>query len=192
MFSRSYDVNGVNKIEFRPYMVECAHRYFLIALNERNGVIKKAVSALVIEILLKSFNAIVKENEGEVNESYEFNGSLLKGKSAHNLINLASILPPEVKAYLFSHEDMRVLKRDKNSFTSDRYIYEPCASKKLDFDLFNMARDVLCKVVYLYGQQGCQDKYIAWLNESDLYSKLLDDTTLKIYECAHGKGCLEN
>lgn len=168
----SPDVGHINSVDFRPYIVECAHDYYIVSNespHQKMGV-QCVMSALAIEVLLKSFNSEVARNEGRLNEKYRFDSSALpKGANSHNLSVLVGALPEEIAKYLFSSSDLDVIEKEKDLFTSSRYVYEPEAKITHHDGIIKLAAKLICKVVYLYKQQGCDDPFIENFDVENLY-----------------------
>lgn len=167
------DVSGVESIEFRPYMIECAYDYYMICTtspHQRMGI-QTVMCALAIEVLLKSFNSVVTSNHGRLDETYEFDkkNSLSKGSNAHDLVILYDSLPLNIQKYLFDSVDLNILKSNKDLFLSGRYVYEANANNIHHDDLIKLAACLICKVVYLYSKHGCNDPFITQLDIDGLY-----------------------
>lgn len=196
-------MDGVNKIEFRPYMVQCAHHYFLMASKAEvnNSQTKRVMAALVIEILFKSFNSEVVKNKGKPNEVYAFKKGVLHRKYAHNLEKLAETLPCDISGYLFPSEGnknpedserMKIIKRECNAFTLGRYIYETdVVGEKCDNDLINLAGEILYKIIYLYKKQGCEDGFIKGIDEDVLFEECGNKVRQMIHNGLYGQGFLD-
>ena len=169
----SPDINGIEQIDFRPYMLENAYDYYKIctsSTHQRMGI-KAVMCALSIEIILKSFHASVKSNEGELNETYEFEKrkALPKGANAHDLMVLCEALPEKIKHYLFNSLDLKTLSANKNLFTQSRYSYEQNASCSHNDRIIKLAASLICKMVYLYRSFGCEDPFIKFFDIEALY-----------------------
>lgn len=166
------DTSQVEKIDFRPYMVECGFDYYMVAKKSphQRMAIQCILSALAIEVILKSFNAEVAGNHGLLNETYKFDRSLLPKKSAsHDLVVLADALSPSVRKYLFDKHDLQVIEENRSIFTSSRYVYEQTANTIHFDDIIKLAAKTLCNVIYLYKKQGCDDPFILHTNVNELY-----------------------
>ncbi|WP_139124189.1 hypothetical protein [Aliivibrio fischeri] len=140
------------------------------ATHRRMGV-QTVMSALAIEVLLKSFNAKVTGNHGRLDETYEFNKkeSLPKGSNAHDLTVLYNSLPKSVQGYLFDRSDFEIIEINKDLFTTSRYVYEQSANNIHNDDIIKLAACLICKVVYLYLKQGCDDPFIKLFDIEKLY-----------------------
>ena len=165
------DISQVEKIDFRPYMIECGFDYYMVAVKSRHNRmgIQCVFSALVIEIILKSFNAKVTGNHGQLDETYEFNRT--KKSDPHNLMLLTNALSPSVSKYLFDKNDLQVIEENKDIFKNSRYIYEEKANFIHDDDIIKLAEKTLCNVIYLYKKQGCEDPFILHTDVNKLYSE---------------------
>lgn len=166
------DMGAVGPIEFRPFMLEVAWDYCQTVLQSKHqrGLISQAIGALAIEIVLKSFNATVDGNKGELTETYKFNGSVLPPKAnAHNLKHLMEALRPDVRAYLLSSLQVKTILEHQDAFSKSRYIYEPSAPTSASGEPMKLAVELICKAVYLYKQRGCGDRFIAGFNVDAAY-----------------------
>ncbi|OWP71125.1 hypothetical protein [Pseudomonas sp. K2I15] len=166
------DVKGLPKVDFRPYMIQTAYDYYSVAATATQGRMGLAcvLSALSLEICLKSFFAVVAGNPGKLNESYQYDRALLpKGSNGHGLFQFAEALAPEIRAYLFDRHDLETLEVNSNLFTSSRYTYEPQANQAHDDDIIKLAAKTVCNLTYLYRSQGCQDPFISGFDIDKLY-----------------------
>ncbi|WP_108944453.1 hypothetical protein [Shewanella halifaxensis] len=166
------DISQVEKIDFRPYMVECGFDYYMVAAksSHQRMEVQCVMSALAIEIILKSFNANAAGNQGQLNEIYKFDRSSLPKKSdPHDLVLLADALSPSVSKYLFDEHDLEVIEENRTIFKSSRYVYEQTANTIHYDDIIKLAAKMLCKVIYLYKKQGCADPFIIHTNINELY-----------------------
>ncbi|RBO83967.1 hypothetical protein [Marinomonas aquiplantarum] len=158
--------------DFRPYMIETAADYFFVAQNHARvkGFIQTSLSALSLEIMLKSFNAEVSTNAGKINETYKPNKRVkdLKGK-AHDLVCLYELIDPVFQSYLFSHSDIDTLTEHRSVFTSERYGYEHEAQGVHTDRLVKLAGTTLCKIIFLYKKFGCKDPFIAHFDVNETY-----------------------
>ncbi|MDE1312668.1 hypothetical protein MCX36_20210 [Vibrio aestuarianus] len=120
------------------------------------------MSALSVEVVLKSFNSKVTSNSGRLDETYEFDrkSALPKKANAHDLVALYEALPSNLQRYLFNDIDITILEANRNLFSSSRYVYESQANKIHNDDIIKLAARLLCKVVYLYRYQNCIDPFI--------------------------------
>lgn len=166
------DVQRLPIVDFRPYMIETAYDYYAVgttAAHQRMGL-ACVLSALSLEICLKSFFAIVAGNPGKLNESYQYDRELLpKGSNGHGLLQFAEALAPEIRNYLFDRHDLETLRINSNLFTRSRYTYEPQANQVHDDDIIKLAAKTVCNLTYLYRIQGCQDPFIMGFNIDELY-----------------------
>lgn len=128
-------------------MIEVAWKYCRAGLAdaERNGLdmATQALGSLAIEIVLKSYNAVVTANDGTLDERYSFDkdallqtvsaGSTAESSKAsrkghpidqHNLRHLADALPPAIKAYLLNKDDDDSISEHQDAFKQCRYYYE--------------------------------------------------------------------
>ncbi|OXX45780.1 hypothetical protein B9J93_10460 [Vibrio sp. V17_P4S1T151] len=163
------EILKVDAIEFRPFMIECAFDYYQVCIESRHQRmgIQTVMSALVIEVLLKSFNARVTGNVGRLDETYEFDrkAAISKNSNAHDLITLYEALPSNLKNYLFDDIDLEILEVNRSLFSSSRYVYEAKANKIHNDDIIKLAARLICKIVCLYRKQNCNDPFI---NEFDV------------------------
>ena len=164
----------VGAIEFRPFMLEVAWDYCRTALcsTHQRGLITQTLGALAVEIVLKSFNANVSGNFGELTETYQFNSSILPPKSdGHNLNVLADALRHDVRAYLLNHFDNETLVEHQNTFTDSRYHYERKSPTWSSGEVMKLAVKLICTAVFLYQQQGCSDPFIRNFDVNTTYFK---------------------
>jgi hypothetical protein len=169
----SPDISDVGSIEFRPYMIECAYDYYMVSMtatHQRMGI-QTVMSALAIEVLLKSFNSKVTGNHGRLDETYEFNKheALPKRSNAHDLFILYHSLPKSIQSYLFDYSDFEIIESNKDLFTTSRYVYEQSANSIHNDDIIKLAACLICKVAYLYLKQGCGDPFVKTLDIDKLY-----------------------
>ncbi|KZN12218.1 hypothetical protein [Marinomonas sp. TW1] len=169
----SPDINGIEQIDFRPYMLENAYDYYKICTSsphQRMGI-QAVVCALSIEIILKSFHTSVKSNKGQLNETYEFEKRkvLPKGANAHDLMVLYEALPEKIQHYLFNSLDLKTLSTNKDLFTQSRYSYEQNANRSHNDRVIKLAASLICKMVYLYRNFGCEDPFIKLFDIEALY-----------------------
>lgn len=167
------DITKIEKLEFRPYMIECAYDYYMICItssHQRIGI-QNVMCALAIEVLLKSFNADVTSNQGRLDETYAFNkkSALPQNANAHDLMILYRSLPSNIQIYLFDKIDLDILNSNKDLFLSSRYIYEANANQTHNDDLIKLAAKLICKIVYLYSKRGCQDPFIVQFDVNKLF-----------------------
>ncbi|NOH31738.1 hypothetical protein [Vibrio mediterranei] len=169
----SPSIGGIENVDFRPYMLEHAYDYFAISTtspHQRMGI-QTVMCALSIEIILKSFHSVVVSNHGKLNETYEFNkrDALPKRSNAHDLVVLYEALPPNIQRYLFDAVDLKVLTTNKDLFTQSRYAYEQSANSSHNDQVIKLAARLICKVVFLYRQLGCNDPFIELFDIDKLY-----------------------
>lgn len=169
----SPSIDGVDQVDFRPYMIENAYDYYKISTvssHQRMGI-QAVMCALSIEIILKSFHASVTSNHGKLNETYEFRKieALPKRANAHDLIVLYESLPENIQRYLFDLSDLEVLTVNKDLFTKSRYAYESNANKSHTDGIIKLAASLICKMVFLYRSLGCNDPFIELFDIEDLY-----------------------
>ncbi|MNJ59238.1 hypothetical protein D3C77_549120 [compost metagenome] len=166
------DVQGLPTVDFRPYMIETAYDYYSVgttAAHQRMGL-TCVLSALSLEICLKSFFAVVTANPGALNESYQFDRGLLpKGSNGHGLLQFAEALDPEIRNYLFNQHDLQTLRTNSDLFTRSRYTYEHQANQVHHDDIIKLAAKTVCNLTYLYRIQGCQDPFIMGFDIDELY-----------------------
>ncbi|MFA0088716.1 hypothetical protein [Vibrio sp. 10N.261.51.F12] len=169
----SPSIVGIESVDFRPYMVENAYDYYLISTtspHQRMGI-QTVMCALSIEIILKSFHTIVTSNHGKLNETYEFNkkDALPKRSNAHDLVVLYEALPSNIQRYLFDAVDLKVLTTNKDLFTQSRYAYEQSANSVHNDEVIKLAACLICKMVFLYRELGCNDPFIELFDIEKLY-----------------------
>jgi hypothetical protein len=167
------DVTSVPMVEFRPFMVETAHDYLatvLTATHER-GFVQETFGVLSIEIILKSFVAKVAGSPGQLDERYEVARSHLPGKPGdlHNLKYLAQVLNPAVRSYLLDSADEQVIEEHQDTFKNSRYTYERNAPSSSSDGPHRLAAKLVCKTIYLYRHQGCDDQFIRTFDVDKLY-----------------------
>ncbi|TNC83626.1 MAG: hypothetical protein CSH37_13485 [Thalassolituus sp.] len=153
-------------------MIETAAEYFFVAKNHARvkGYIQTSLSALSLEIMLKSFNADVSTNAGKINETYEPNQRVKDLRSkAHDLVFLYELIDPVFQCYLFSHSDIDTLREHRSVFTSERYGYESEAQGVHTDCLAKLAGTTLCKIIFLYKKFGCQDPFIVNFDINETY-----------------------
>lgn len=175
-------------------MIEVAWKYCRAGLAdaERNGpdMATQALGTLAIEIVFKSYNAVVTANDGTLNERYAFDTNALQqtmsadstaksGRTSrtnrtidkHNLRRLADALPPAIKAYLLNKADDNSISEHQDSFKQCRYYYERTVPATYDDTMIRLAVALICKTVYLYQQQGCTDPFIRTFDVDGLYMR---------------------
>jgi hypothetical protein len=153
----------VSHVEFRPYMIEVAWNYCQLVLgsNFHRGMIEQTLAALAIEIVLKSDNAVVVDNVGELNETYQFRvPPSARISNKHNLVALADLLRADLRQYLVEPLDEEVLQENQDAFSDSRYFYEPLAPKSSTDSAMKLAIKLVCKTLHLYKQRGCLDPFV--------------------------------
>ena len=154
-------------------MIETAADYFFVTKKCGNmkGYITTSISALSLEIMLKSFNAEVSTNLGKINETYAPNSKVkrLRHGKAHDLVCLHDLIDPVFQKYLFSESDVETLTKYRSVFTSDRYGYEAAAKGVHTDCLEKLAGATLCKIVFLYKKFGCTDPFIVNFDVDQTY-----------------------
>lgn len=188
------DVSAVPTVAPRPFMIEVAWKYCRAGLAdaEQNGLdmATQALGTLAIEIVLKSYNAVVTANDGSLDERYSFDRNALlqtvstdgtaksskasrKSRSIdqHNLRHLADALPPAIKAYLLNEADDDSISEHQDAFKQCRYYYEQAVPATYDDTMIRLAVALICKTVYLYQQQGCTDPFIRMFDVNRLYMR---------------------
>ncbi len=166
------NISKVEIIDFRPHMIECGFDYYMLAekSSHQRIEIQCVMSALAIEVILKSFNAQVVGNLGQINETYKFDRSSLPKKAdPHDLVTLTEALTPSVCTYLFDKSDLKVIEKNRSIFKSSRYVYEQTANTIHFDDIIKLAAKTLCKVIYLYKKRGCKDPFILHAKVNELY-----------------------
>ncbi|MCY1700357.1 hypothetical protein OVA10_20175 [Lelliottia sp. SL45] len=164
------DVSAVDIVDFRPWMVETAYDYFMTAKRSthRRAAIQNIMSALSIEILLKSFSSSISANEGRLDERYTYRKK--KGDDGHNLNSLLLKTPLKIKDYLFSDGDLETLSISANMFKNERYFYEKSHNNAARTDSIDrLAAQTLCKIIHLYHEKGCKDPFILDFDVTELY-----------------------
>lgn len=146
-----------------PHMIETSYLYLKSSelMWPHSISISIVNSALALEILLKSFNCRVMNNDDQLNEKYQFNSKVLnKGENAHDLIHLFDALPNTIKHKLSNDFDLDLIKKYRHTFTNSRYIYEKNAIKGGSTALMEMTAMLLRKTVDFYLERGCSDIWI--------------------------------
>lgn len=140
-------------MDFRPYMLEVAWNYCQLVLESRlqRGMIEQTFAAVAIEIVLKSYNSVVTDNAGELNETYQFQVPTDSPKLAnkHDLVALAALLRKDVRQYLIEPLDEEVLQEHRNAFSNSRYFYERTAPKSSSDAAMKLAIKLICKTLFL-------------------------------------------
>ncbi|PWF23219.1 hypothetical protein [Corticimicrobacter populi] len=190
-------------------MIEVAWKYCRAGLAdaERNGLdmATQALGTLAIEIVLKSYNAVVTANHGTLDERYAFDrNALLQTVSAdgtaksskasrksrsidqHNLRHLVDALPAAIKAYLLNEVDDDNISKHQDAFKQCRYYYEQTVPANYDDTMIRLAVALICKTVYLYQQQGCTDPFILTFDVNGLYRRHVQPV-LGVWLSAAGK-----
>lgn len=159
------NTTAVGPVDFRPYMLEVAWNYCQLVLESslQRGMIEQTLAALAIEIVLKSYNSVVIDNAGELNETYQFQVSASSQKlfNKHDLVALATLLREDIRQYLIEPLDEEVLQEHRNAFSNSRYFYEPTAPKFSSDAAMKLAVKLICKTLFLYKQRGCGDPFVA-------------------------------
>ncbi|EGR0395058.1 hypothetical protein FHO69_22420 [Vibrio vulnificus] len=166
-------IAGIDSVDFRPWMLENAYDYYTICTespHQRMGI-QTVMCALSIEIILKSFHTTVSSNRGKLNETYEFNKkkALPKNSNAHDLLVLYDALPMNIQRYLFDTVDVEVITANKDLFTQSRYAYEQNANTIHNDDIIKLAACLICKIVFLYRELGCNDFFIKQFDIEKLF-----------------------
>jgi len=123
-------------------------------------------AAIGMEILLKSFVARPNGNHGQVDETYDLDGEMIRdahrelrraGKIAahkrvdkHDLLTLFYSVPADVRSRLRFDQEEEWIERYRNVFTNARYPYETSSPGGFDDTL----------IVMWYRKQGCRDLFI--------------------------------
>jgi hypothetical protein len=167
------DAASVPKVEFRPFMLETAYDYLatVLASTHERGFVQETFGVLAIEIILKSFVAKVSGNSGQLDERYEVDRSHLPGKPGdlHNLKYLAQVLNPAVRSYLLDSADEQVIEEHQDTFKNSRYTYERSAPSSSSGGPHRLAAKLVCKTIYLYRHQGCDDRFVKAFDIDKLY-----------------------
>lgn len=146
-----------------PYMVETANNYYRAAshLWSIDSSIALVNAAISIEILLKSYNSVITDNEGKINEKYRFNDKCLtKSQNKHNLIDLFNALPPEIKEVFNESYIKEILSKYQMTFVSERYVYERNTRGGGSASLIELAHTFVKRTVSLYKDRGCNDPWV--------------------------------
>ncbi|MBC4859521.1 hypothetical protein ACNAT8_26795 [Klebsiella quasipneumoniae] len=144
-----------------PYMVETAFNYFMTAqtASHKKGVIQNVLSALSIEIIIKSYYAVISDKKGSIDERYKIEKEYQT--RSHNLRDMLEKLPPRIREYLFSESDLIIISRNPEIFQNSRYLYEPGVSSSSLDALDRLAASVIYKTVMLYKHNECEDSFIS-------------------------------
>lgn len=166
------NTSSVGAVDFRPYMVEVAWNYCDLVLRStlQRGMIEQTLAALAIEIVLKSYNAVVVDNVGELNETYRFQlppGAKVSNK--HNLVVLAKLLRADLREFLIEPLDEAVLEENQDAFSNSRYYYEASAPKSSSDSAMKLAIKLVCKTLLLYKQRGCTDPFVVAFDVDAIY-----------------------
>lgn len=157
---------------FRAYMIEIAWDYYILAISHQKNYLTLSLCCLSLEIILKSFNAEVADNEGKLNEKYRQNKKVRSlGKKAHDLISLLEIIEKDHRDYLFSRSEVEILESHRNFFTTSRYGYEKSVSHINHHEIKKLTASTLCKIIFLYQQKGCSDPFIQQFNVNQFYNE---------------------
>ncbi len=161
------------EIELRPEMIECAFNYFysIECSTFKPFFIHNVICALSIEIIFKSFNSIIMNNYGEFDSSYAFTKPKTHKEhfDAHNLISLHTSLPEHIRNYLLSYDEVEIIKSHEITFTQARYSYEKNAAQIFDDSLMRLTARLLCKIVNIYRQNGCNHPFIEQFDINKVY-----------------------
>lgn len=163
---------AVDSIDFRPYMIEVAWNYCQLVLTSkvRRGMIEQTLAALAIEIVLKSYNSVVCDHIGEINETYKFEVPAgIKMSNKHDLVALSSLLRSDIYQYLIEPCDLINLEEHRNTFSNSRYFYEPSAPKSSTDSAMKLAVKLICKTIYLYKRKGCSDPFVNAFDVDDVF-----------------------
>jgi hypothetical protein len=167
------DVAPVPQVEFRPFMVETAYDYLATVLTctRQRGFVQETLGVLAIEIILKSFVVKVSGSAGQLDERYEVDRSHLPGRPGdlHNLKYLAQVLAPAVRSYLLDTSDEQVIEEHQDTFKNSRYTYERNAPSSSSDGPHRLAAKLVCKTIYLYRHQGCDDRFVKGFDIDKLY-----------------------
>ncbi|MBW4965307.1 hypothetical protein KZZ04_02865 [Pseudoalteromonas sp. CR1] len=131
-----------------PHMIETSYLYLKSSelMWPYSISISIVNSALALEILLKSFNCRVINDEQY--EKYQFNSKVLnKGENAHDLMHLYDALPDTIKHKLSNDFDLDLIKKYRHTFTNSRCIYEKNAITGGSTALMEMTALLLRKTV---------------------------------------------
>jgi hypothetical protein len=171
------DLQNVKRVDFRPYMVESAYDYCLTVLlsAHKRGTIQKAMGALAIEIVLKSYHSQPVANLGTLDERYGLDRSALpvKRSDLHDLRVLREHLRPDVRLYLLDKFDDEVIDEHHNAFMTSRYAYEATAPSGTSDSTIRLAMKLVCNTVYLYKHFGCQDPFVHGFDVSAVYFRFV-------------------
>jgi hypothetical protein len=162
-------------IEFRPFMVETAYDYLKTVTTSKHerGFIRETLGALAIEIILKSYMAKANGNFQQLDERYEI--KRIRNSDFHNLKCLAENLPPIIKSYLLDKEDEKVIGLHQDTFKNSRYCYEKNAPNFYSDAPICLAAKLICKTIYVYQEQGCNDPFITSFDVNKLYFSIVQN-----------------
>lgn len=157
--------NDKKEWDFSPHIVETAYDYYKAAKTlysiKNLGQVAVINAALSIEILFKSFNVSVSANAGKINEKYKFQYKKLENpRYGHDLFQLYELLPDEVKRKFNDKFTLDMIKKYRNTFTSDRYFYEKGANSGYSTTLISLAEKFINITVAIYKENGCDDIWI--------------------------------
>jgi hypothetical protein len=163
--------SDISIIDFRAYMIESAYKYYMTAIKSSYDDLatKSVICALAIEIILKSYNSETTNNEGRIDENYSFKKPKKLVTDAHDLLQLANIIPLPIQRYLFSESELEILKDNKDLFKSSRYLYEDQAKNYYSDDIIDLSCELICKTILLYKSLGCTDIFITYTDVDDIY-----------------------
>lgn len=154
-------------------MLEAAYDYLEASRSVRAGRPRLILSALSLEIILKSFNSKPSENFNKIDERYEFsaptvNGGKPGGRKPHDLYELFKTVPNAFHPLILRRaSDIEVIVLQKDAFAKARYFYEKTEyingtnqyNRHVN-RLQEIATYSLCMLTLLYKFQGCGDLFI--------------------------------
>ncbi|ELM3617741.1 hypothetical protein RYR54_003432 [Aeromonas sobria] len=163
--------DNIENVDFRAYMVESAYKYYMTAIKSSYNDIstKSVICALATEILLKSYNSEVANNNGRIDENYKFNKLSTSVNDPHDLVQLADAIPKEVRCYLLTEMDYDILTANRNLFKASRYLYEKEARDWYFDDIIDLTCELICKTILLYRKLGCCDHFIKFIDVNEIY-----------------------
>lgn len=166
------NIDAVDSIDFRPYMIEVAWNYCQLVLTSKiqRGMVEQTLAALAIEIVLKSYNSVACDHVGEINETYRFEVPAgIKMSNKHDLVALSSLLRSDIYQYLIEPCDLIDLEEYRNAFSNSRYFYEPSAPKSSTDCAMKLAIKLICKTIFLYKRKGCNDPFVKAFDVNDVF-----------------------
>lgn len=168
----------LEKLKPREQMLEVAFDFHAMCTNSRRinlYCVHSVVSGLALEIILKSFNSVETEVQSEYISKYGYKRSK-KPRKNHDLVSLLDNVPLNVKAHLFSEQDIEIIERYRDVFFNDRYRYERTARRVFDNSFVKLVGRTIFKMICLYKEQGSVDLFI-----TDIDDELLEHYRRELY-----------